>query len=361
MSDLRVLFVTGEYPPMRGGVGDYTANLRLALAAMGTRTIVLSARGASGEDVRTVRGWGWLSPRRVMRIARRDEIDVVHIQYQAGAFAMHPALNVMPSIVAKAVPVVTTFHDLRVPYLFPKAGRFRKSAILRMARGSDAVFVTNPADARALDKESVGTIQIPIGPNIPPPGPNNRPVWDVVAFFGYPARSKGIVDLIQALALIDDRQVTLLLVGDQGTPGPTNDIVSTSEIDRLANQTGVVVRRTGYLSPREASETLAQSTVVAMPFNDGASLRSGSLLAALQTGRPVVTTAPRAIADLGELNGMPQLLLVQPGHVEEFATAIQRALDWSGSPAPLPATHRWQMIATAHADVYQQVTSDRRR
>ncbi len=38
MSRPKVLFVSGEYPPLPGGVGDYTANLRLALAAMGARS-----------------------------------------------------------------------------------------------------------------------------------------------------------------------------------------------------------------------------------------------------------------------------------------------------------------------------------
>ncbi|MEX2314402.1 MAG: hypothetical protein WD628_01705, partial [Thermomicrobiales bacterium] len=87
MSDPKVLFVTGEYPPLPGGVSDYTANLRLALAAMGFRTAVLSSRGASGEDVWTVRRWGWPSVGRVLRLARRELADIVHIQYLAGAFA----------------------------------------------------------------------------------------------------------------------------------------------------------------------------------------------------------------------------------------------------------------------------------
>ena len=361
MSRPKVLFVTGEYPPLAGGVGDYTANLRMALAAMGTRTVVLASRGAAGEDVRTVRRWGWASAGRVLQIAHREQVDVVHIQYQAGAFGMHPALNLLPSLVSRHLPVVTTFHDLRVPYLFPKAGRLRKSAILRMARGSAAVIVTNPADARALGNESISAEWIPIGPNLPPPGPVGEVSRDTVAFFGFPSRSKGIIELLQALAQLPAPRPTLLLVGAQGESSTANDIVAAAEIDGMADRAGIVVRRTGFLPPREASEALAQAGAIALPFRDGASLRSGSLLAALQTGRPVVTTTPRFTSDLEPLAILPQLLLTRPDNHVALASAISSAFRWCGSTAPLPQAFRWQSIATSHDALYRRLLDERRR
>ena len=361
MSSPKVLFVTGEYPPLQGGVGDYTANLRMALAAMGARTLVLSSRGAAGEDVWVVRRWGWASVGRVFQIARRARVDVVHIQYQAGAFGMHPALNVLPSLVSRRLPVVTTFHDLRVPYLFPKAGRLRKSAIVRMARGSDAVVVTNPADARALSNEGIAVTAIPIGSNLPPPGPAVESEQATVAFFGFPARSKGIIDLLNAVAILPEPRPILRLVGAQGEPGVANDIVPATEIDELASRAGIQVQRTGFLAPRAASEALARSTVIVLPFRDGASPRSGSLLAALQAGRPVVTTAPRTATDLGDLANLPQLLLAPCGDRTELSAVIGRALLWSGSTAQLPSPYRWQSIATAHDALYRRVLNEHRQ
>jgi glycosyltransferase involved in cell wall biosynthesis len=360
MSRPKVLFVSGEYPPSPGGVGDYTANLRLALAAMGARSTVLTSHGAAGEDVRSLRRWNWASIGRVLQTARREQVDLVHIQYQAGAFGMHPALNLLPSLVSRRLPVVTTFHDLRVPYLFPKAGPLRKSAIVRMARGSDVVIVTNPADARALSNERVAVEQIPIGPNLPPPGPVGEPVRDTVAFFGFPARSKGITELLHALGAMPTPRPTLLLVGAEGEPGPANDILAATEIDEFAAEAGVVVQRTGFLPPQEASSALSRAGAIVLPFQAGASLRSGSLLAALQSGRPVVTTAPRHPSDLGRLASMRQLKLVPAGDPEELVSAISRALVWTGLPAPLPPAFRWQAIATAHNALYQRLLDARR-
>ncbi len=361
MSRPKVLFVSGEYPPLPGGVGDYTANLRLALAAMGARSVVLTSEGAAGEDVRTVRRWGWSCIGSVLQIARREQVDVVHIQYQAGAFGMHPALNLLPSLVSRRVPVVTTFHDLRVPFLFPKAGRLRKSAIVQMARGSDSVIVTNPADARALSNEGVAVEQIPIGSNLPPPGPVGEPARDTVAFFGFPARSKGISELLHALGALPPPRPTLLLVGAAGEPGPTNDILAATDIDDLAALAGVVVQRTGFLSPQDASSALARAGAIVLPFQSGASLRSGSLLAALQAGRPVVTIAPRHTSDLGPLANMRQLHLVPASDPEALMPAISRALAWTGVSEPLPPEFRWQAIATAHDALYQRLLDVRRR
>ena len=43
---MRVLFITGEYPSMQGGVGDYTHALGTALAALEVDVHVLTSRQA---------------------------------------------------------------------------------------------------------------------------------------------------------------------------------------------------------------------------------------------------------------------------------------------------------------------------
>ncbi len=45
---MKVCMITGEYPPMIGGIGDYTAGL---VAALPNETIVLTNRRAAGLRV----------------------------------------------------------------------------------------------------------------------------------------------------------------------------------------------------------------------------------------------------------------------------------------------------------------------
>lgn len=355
MTATHVLLVTGEYPPMAGGVGDYTELLRAALESHGIGTTVYAPAGGR-EHVVGYGRWGWRAARQVGSVARRAGANVVHIQYQAGAFGMHPSSNVLPWLLRRHLPAVTTFHDLRPPYLFPKASFVRRFAMLRMARASAAVVVTNPFDARALANAGIDAVEIPIGPNLPPPEVHPTADLGTVAFFGLPSRAKGIVELIEAIGLIDSRRrPRLALVGDTGTPSPNNDLVPAVEIERLATENEVQLERTGYLSAQQASDALARSGVVALPFQRGASLRSGSLLAALQAGRPVITTAPASSEALRDLATLPQLLVIPRGDTGRLWDAIETGLTAGGASARLPDRYRWASIAAAHAALYASV------
>src|SRR5215207_5610532 len=122
---MRIGLITGEYPPMRGGVGDFTALLAQALQTHGHTIEVFStppAQSQHGETVHTtIRRWDFRSLPTVQRWAKANWLDVLNLQYQTAAYRMSPWIHVLPRWV-KAAPIVTTFHDLRFPYLFPKAG-----------------------------------------------------------------------------------------------------------------------------------------------------------------------------------------------------------------------------------------------
>ena len=100
----RVLFVSGEYPPMRGGIGDYTACLRVSLAELGWESWVLTSAEARAEDRQVlpwVERWDWSLAGQLREVATEIGAELIHLQYQAGAFAMHPALNLVPLALAR--------------------------------------------------------------------------------------------------------------------------------------------------------------------------------------------------------------------------------------------------------------------
>ncbi|HQZ88580.1 MAG TPA: glycosyltransferase [Thermomicrobiales bacterium] len=355
MADIHVLLVTGEYPPMAGGVGDYTERLAAWLAREGVESTILAPVGQR-EQVIGFGKWGWPAARKVADIATRVGANVVHIQYQAGAFDMHPSANLLPCLLRDKFPTLTTFHDLRPPYLFPKAGVLRRFAILRMARASTRVVVTNPFDAATLAGREIDTVEIPIGPNLPPPDLDLPVDRDTVAFFGLPSRAKGMIELIEAIGLIDPaRRPRLMMIGDMGTASANNDLVPLAEIEQLAADLIVRVDRTGYLPAQQASNALARSGVVALPFQHGASLRSGSLLAALQSGRPVVTTEPHAPTSLNDVGRMPQLQIIPRNNIGRLSDALEVVLAAEDGVGPLPWPYGWPSIAAAHASLYASV------
>ncbi len=162
---MRIGLVTGEFPPDEGGVGDFTLRLAEALAALGHDVHVITGPLRKTEYAirhtpftvhRAVSSWRWGCWRAVLRVAREQRLDVLNLQYQAAAYGMHPAVHFLPRRSARP-PVVVTFHDLRVPYLFPKAGPLRWQAVRLLARRADGVIVTNREDYLRLEGRFPGT------------------------------------------------------------------------------------------------------------------------------------------------------------------------------------------------------------
>ncbi|NLG29523.1 MAG: glycosyltransferase, partial [Chloroflexi bacterium] len=196
---MKVLLIAGEFPPMEGGVGDYTRLLGDALTAAGSADApidvhVLTSVRATADPLAPVdatgvtrhtrlESWGFVPLYgAVDQLLRAVAPDVVHIQYQSACYGLHPAINLLPlRLRRRGVPCVTTFHDLLTPYLFPKAGPLRWRSVREMARASAAVIVTNVADELRLLQEGgvARLVRIPIGSNVPRvlPAGYDRAAW----------------------------------------------------------------------------------------------------------------------------------------------------------------------------------------
>lgn len=360
---LRVAFVTGEFPPLRGGVGDYTDRLTHHLADQGVDITVITSAAVSSAEVpspddrsvavvREIGDWGWPSWRQIRTILRQRPADIVHVQYQTGAYGLHPAVNLLPLWLRFLNPkpkVITTFHDLRVPYIFPKIGRLRELANLALAGLSDLAIVTNEDDYRVLERRGKSELSlIPIGSNIAvdPPRGFQPATWrnqlgvapdqTLLAYFGFLNSSKGLDVLLDALSILRRAEgagsYRLLMVGGGvGDTDPTNKAYKEQlqqQITRLDLTDSIIW--TDYANHPEISACLLSAQMGVFPFLDGASFRRGSLLAALFHGLPIISTSPPngniAISE----ESLPRLvdglnaLLVPPGQAEPLAEAIRR-------------------------------------
>lgn len=379
-----ILFVTGEYPPMHGGVGDYTERLARALGDEGWQPVVLTSRDAASEASNLyaeVQRWNWHLMRTTRRIAAAVDAAVVHVQFQTGAFGMHPAINLLPWSLRHdpRFATVTTFHDLREPYLFPKAGVLRPLANRVLARSSDAVVVTNAEDQRRMKRIrglETKLCQIPIGSNlIAQPGINRlqvlahlgiRPSEPLIGFFGFPTPDKGIELLIEVLAGTGEGAPRLVMVGgDLADTDRSNRDYASKLYQRVARLRPTPVI-TGHLKEGEAAAVLGSVDLIVLPFRQGASLRNGTLLAALATGRPVITTAPRHPEDLLPFRDQESFLLSPPGDLGKLRQLIDSVLEEPGAHERLGeraranlAPHSWQSIARRHVELYESLLQRR--
>lgn len=405
---MRVLFIAGEFPPMQGGLGDCTNEIARALAALGVQVCVLtSVQAGRGEQslaptrdvvVRSsVKQWNWSSLRVLRNTIREFVPDIVHIQYQTAAYGMHPAINFAPRALIRysflprtyggerrRVRVAVTFHDLRVPYLFPKVGRVREWVTRELARSSDAVIVTNDEDYLKLEIWNLKRLSlVPIGSNIttvPPPN-YQRAAWraqygiggneTLLCYFGFLNESKGGEMLIRALAEIT--QASLLMIGGQtGASDPTN-AAYLAKVKALIKELGLTSRVlwADYMPSEIVTANFLASDICVLPYRDGASYRRGTLMAALAHGMPIVTTTPRAAGAVHGLRSVPvgsplptlrdgeNCLLVPPDDPRALAEAIRRAAASPdlrrriGAGARELAQHfTWDKIAQQHLELY---------
>ena len=372
---------------MEGGVGAFSQALARTLAAGGHEIHVITGRVAGltadpspslrasrpglrepverdgGRLHPVVRRWRWPALAQVAEVVERYELDLVNIQYQAAAYDMgSPAINFLPWRLKGLVKSVVTFHDLRVPYLFPKAGRLRAAAVRFMARQAHGAIVTNAPDCEALRLE-IGDrrlCQIPIGSNIEVYRPNHIEVAEarellglnegdcLLGYFGFLHESKGADVLVQALSGLDERFHLVFTGGQTGSSDSANNEVFLNRLKALIVKLGVAdrVHWTGFVPDKRVSTYLVAADMVVMPYRDGASLRRGTLMAALAHGCPLITTEPtRAtpelvhgknvwlvpVDDAAALKEAVQQLAAEPRLREQMgqtATAVAELFTW---------------------------------
>ena len=388
---MRILFVSAEYPPDPGGIGDYTQQLAQSLAAQQQTVSVLTLHAqqwqlhavGAASDVAPVtvlgagKNWGWTMGEAVDAAIGQMHPDLVHIQYQTGAYGLHPAINLLPWRLRqrKVRPrVAVTFHDLLEPYLFPKAGPLRRWISNRLAADSDVVVTTNMVDRDQLRQRLPNTpiSLIPIGSNIEPrlPSAYSREAWRaelgvrpdevLISFFGLVGPSKGLDLLVDALREADLRW-RLLLIGGAATAPQDREHAATVAAQIANAGLNSQVIRTGHIPPTDVSACLRASDLVALPFRDGASFRRGSLLAALAHGCAVITTTPTDADTASHLIDEQHVVLAPPNNVEALRRAIERlARDGAlrtalgAHASDLAEGFRWPSIAAEHVRVYTQ-------
>jgi glycosyltransferase involved in cell wall biosynthesis len=117
VSDIKILMVCTEYPPMQGGVGRYTHNLVKSLRSNSIDVIVVSGSDGSG-DCKGISPNNKDNSELLLKLVREIEPDIVHVQHEFGLYGFFlNSLN--PSKTSTGLdkfydkckaPIVTTFH-----------------------------------------------------------------------------------------------------------------------------------------------------------------------------------------------------------------------------------------------------------
>ncbi len=315
---MKVCFISGSYPPIHCGIGDFVQRLATTLAEQGVSVqIVTSKKGVSAQrdgavTIRpVVRRWDLSALPAILAEVRALAPDIVNIEYPTLRYGRQPLVNLLPIFIRARlhIPIITTVHEFST---YQCLGKWRVGLSVVT---SDQVIVTEPTNLmqmeRAFPNARSKLHHIPLGANIEPqlaPGFDRRRVRAsigatdsdvVIAYFGFISPSKGIEILLHAFrrARLEDPDLSLhLLLIASRQPSEPRYMAYHRKIEQMldAPQMDDRIYWTGYCTSDQVSAYLACADLAVLPFSDGASLRRTTMLSALAHGLPVLSTGDRA-------------------------------------------------------------------
>ncbi|PSM45981.1 group 1 glycosyl transferase [Chroococcidiopsis sp. CCALA 051] len=407
-----IAIIAGTYQPDRCGTAHYTAYLRQALAKQGVNSIVLTTQAAATAiDDPNVKGvvtdWGLSQILSLVRAVKSTAADLLHIQHAAGTYRFQRPIFLLPLLLrvfGYRKPIVTTVHEYGWWEWQPKGIPPQFLEWLKMwgqQRGwwdredgflltrSDAIITTNAEAESVILKRMPNSTdrlhRIAIAANITVVPIDRQQARQqlrqqfawlsdsfVVVFFGFLHPVKGIEYLLSAFRQVvtQQPQARLLLLGGVESLALQAEAAK-SYWDRLQLLVKELhlsdrVSMTGYVSGETASHYLSGADLGVLPFNHGVTLKSGSLLALMAHGLPVIAT--RSTPPDPDLLAENLLELIPTRNDTALTEALLKLIPdrakcdrLSATASTLSDRFTWSAIAKAHNNIYQQLLTTKKQ
>lgn len=319
------LLILVPYPEAKGPMPRIVALLVEGLRGRGLEvdTDPWGGRGtASGPAARVRQALGDI--RRIRALIRRRRPEVVLVQTAFDWKCLSRDLALALAIRGRRRRVVLQFHGSRTDKLVTAGQRPFKLATRLLLRATDGVLVLSTEEQRLLQRfEPSGRYYPVTNPFLPPPeaaaaangGASARP--PTLLFAGRLLLEKGILDVLDAFRLLQERMPSRLVVAGDGPMA--------EELRRRVSEyeLGDRVTLAGRLSPERLFELYHQSDLFILPTYATEGFPT-SISEAMSAGLPIVATQTRGIAD--HLEAETNCLFVPPRDPAALARACERLL-----------------------------------
>ncbi len=322
ISKQKVVFISGSWPPIMCGVGDYLYKLTHNLKS--SWSVITSKEADEADNVfNIVRGWNKSDWPYIKQELETLDPEIIHYEYPSVMYGRKLFPNVLPSLIKRYFPnkrMIVTVHE------YHDASFLGKKRIEMTLKHFSEVIVTNIEDKNMLLKKypNKNFEIIRVGSNIEYKGitPNQKAKLGeeinpdnkkIITYFGFIDPSKGVENLIKSLEGLNGNY-KLVLATDHN---PNNQYHK--KINELIVRLGVDVHWTGYLSDDKASHILQLTELVVLPFDSPISTRRGSMIASIAHGCCVITTGPSEEIFVHEQN----CYLTKGNSVENIIEAVK--------------------------------------
>ena len=172
---MKVAMITGSYPPMRCGVGDYTYQIIKGIRDSQTEVHIFTSAEAklNGKENffhSVVKSWSIWPTISLARRVQREQPDIVHIQYPTIGYGYNLGPQILSIFLRMlGLKIVTTIHE------FQQANVLRKISLLPFFIWSNVLIFTSEEERVAVinslpwlrKKLNSASYVIPVGSNIP--------------------------------------------------------------------------------------------------------------------------------------------------------------------------------------------------
>lgn len=356
---MKILFISGAFPPMKCGVGDYTAFLVSSLEKLhGVNPGVITSVGAEQcknppkNFYPVVANWNFhQAGPRLQETIESFLPDVIHLQYPA-TYGRVFFPNIIPLLYNRKIPIVQTWHEAPI------------YTQLINAIPHDTVIVVDPkypSEYRSIYRISLrhkSFAFIPVGASIQKAEISvsdrtiiknrfNAGTSRLIACFGFARPYKGFELLFKALDPDRDR---LVMLCDLNQNDPYHRILlQLASAQEWQGKCFV----TGFLPAEEVARILGVADAVVLPFTEGTTPRNTTVLAARVQGTLIITTH----RELRGYYSSEHTYYVAPGDAKGICNALKchAGMRFDGTPC----VAGWDDIAIQHVLLYERVLEER--
>ncbi len=359
---MKVLLISGSFPPMKCGVGDYTALLAKALGGIvGTTVAVLTHVEGSMKPVESnvelfpiAHGWKISDAAPILRTVREWRPNLVHVQYPGRGYGGRILPWLLPTLARlTGIPVVLTWHEY-----YTRGG---KRELLNAILPGGLVVVrpnykaTMPSWFRWLIRHKRFQF-IPNASPIPAAKLSDMErhalrerftskAVHLIAYFGFVSPAKG-VDFLFEIADPTDHYLVLIC---ELNPATLYDRSILDRIDHGPWADRVTV--TGFLPAEEVGRLLAAADAVVFPFRDGGGMWNTSIKSATVQGTFVLTTSQ----DRHGYDAAEHIYYARPDDIADMRQALRLYLGRRAGENVAAQGSDWSLIAEAHIQLYRSL------
>jgi glycosyltransferase involved in cell wall biosynthesis len=363
---MRILLISGSLPPMKCGVGDYTAHLAAAIGRCENMCVAVLTDAAATpiptdfefEVFALAHSWRISDIAPIATTVRRWRPDIMHIQYPTQGYGRKLLPWLLPTLFRIAnVPVVQTWHEYH-----PE--RMGRRNILNAALGGGLIAVRPDYQGmmsawyRWLIRRkhfrfipgasAIPRIHLTDTERTALRSPLSPASISLVVFFGFAHAAKRMELLFE---IADPGRHCLVLICDLNSEDAYQRRIL-NLINREPWAGRVIV--TGFLPSEEVAQILAVADAVVLPFQGGGGIWNTSIRAATAQGTFVLTTS----RERHGYDSLENAYFARPDDVADMRDALSVFIGKRNSSSGKDPACEWDSIASAHISLFKTIRGE---